>query len=94
MWKFKDSANGKTKKENMLEMKARLESLVGQIAELRSLEVGINDIYSDASYDIVLITTFDNEAAMKAYAINPLHVAVSTFCKSVRESRVTVDFYL
>lgn len=94
MWKFKDSANGKTKQENALEMKAKLENLVGKIDVLRSLEVGSNELYTDASYDMVLTTTFDNEADMKAYADHPLHVEVSTFCKSIRLSRVTVDYHL
>ncbi len=98
MWKLKDSANGKSKQENAQELKSRLEALVGKIDVLRSLEVGINDLYTDASYtdasyDMVLTTTFDNEADMKAYATNPLHVAVSNFCKTIRESRVTVDYF-
>ncbi len=94
MWKFKDSTNGKSKTENALEMKAKLENLVGEIDVLRSLEVGINDLYTDASYDMVLTTTFDSEADMKIYASHPLHVDVSNFCKSIRTSRVTVDYYL
>lgn len=94
MWKFKDSANGKTKQENALEMKAKLENLVGKIDVLRSLEVGSNELHTDASYDMVLTTTFDNEADMKAYAAHPLHVEVSTFCKSIRLARVTVDYHL
>lgn len=94
MWKFKDSANGKSKTENALEMKAKLENLVGKIDVLRSLEVGINDLYTDASYDMVLTTTFDSEDDIKNYAADPLHVEVSNFCKSIRTSRVTVDYYL
>ncbi|MBO5974624.1 MAG: Dabb family protein [Paludibacteraceae bacterium] len=94
MWKLKESANGKTKEENALLLKEKLEALVGEIAELRSLEVGINAIESDASYDIVLTTTFDNEADLKSYAVNPKHVLVSDFCSSIRESRVVVDYLI
>ena len=94
MWKLKESANGKTKEENALLLKEKLEALVGEIAELRSLEVGINAIESDASYDIVLTTTFDNEADLKSYAVNPRHVLVSDFCSSIRESRVVVDYLI
>jgi hypothetical protein len=94
MWKLKEVANGKTKKENALLLKEKLESLVGEIAELRSLEVGVNDIESDASYDVVLTTTFDCEADLKSYAVNPKHVLVSEFCGSIRESRVVVDYFV
>ena len=94
MWKLKESANGKTKEENALLLKEKLEALVGEIAELRSLEVGINAIESNASYDIVLTTTFDKEADLKSYAVNPKHVLVSDFCSSIRESRVVVDYLI
>lgn len=92
MWKLKEHANGKTKKENALLLKEKLENLVGEIDELRSLEVGINVIETEASYDLVLTTTFDNEADLKSYATNPKHVLVSEFCSSIRESRVVVDY--
>ncbi|MBO7255630.1 MAG: Dabb family protein [Paludibacteraceae bacterium] len=93
MWKFKDFANGKSKLENAMEMKSKLESLVGEIDVLRSLEVGINNINSESSYDMVLTTTFDNENNMKSYAKHPSHLKVSEFCKSIRISRVCVDYY-
>lgn len=95
MWKLKDFANGKSKKENAQELKSMLEALVDRIDVLRSVEVGIGNLHNlhNDNYDMALISTFDNEADLNAYITNPLHVKVSEFCKSIRESRVAVDFF-
>lgn len=93
MWKLKDSANGKTKAENALILKEKLEALVGEISVLRSLEVGVNALSDGGAYDLVLITTFDNEDDLKTYANDPKHVKVSEFCQTIRETRVVVDYF-
>lgn len=92
MWKLKAQAEGKTKAENALWMKEHLEALVGVVSEIQSLEVGINCKAGEMAYDAVLIATFADEKALAAYKADPRHVAVSTYCKKIRESRVVVDF--
>ncbi len=92
MWKLKEQAGGRTKAENALWMKEHLEALVGVVPQLRSARVGINVVASDGNYDAVLVSTFDNEADLNAYKVHPAHVAVSDYCKSVRESRVAIDY--
>lgn len=92
MWKFKDEAEGRTRKENALWMKEHLEDLIGKIPEILALEVGVNECVAESAYDAVLISSFENEAAMNSYKRNPLHQAVSAYCKKVRESRVVVDY--
>ncbi|MCC8096583.1 MAG: Dabb family protein [Tannerellaceae bacterium] len=94
MWKLKAEAEGKTKAENALWMKEHLEALVGVVPEIRSLEVGINIKESAMAYDAVLVSTFDDEAALEAYKVNPEHVKISTYCKKIRESRVVVDYLI
>lgn len=93
MWKLKPEAEGKTKAANALWMKERLEALVGVVPEVRTLQVGINVKESEMAYDAVLISTFENEEALAAYQVNPLHVEISSYCKKIRESRVVVDFW-
>lgn len=93
MWKLKETALGKGRAENAQILKEKLENLVGKIAEIRSLQVGINVKGSDMAYDAVLISAFENEEALEIYKNHPEHVKISTFCKEVRESRAFVDFY-
>ncbi|MCD7976163.1 MAG: Dabb family protein [Tannerellaceae bacterium] len=94
MWKLKAEAEGKTKVENALWMKEQLEALVGVVPEIRSLEVGINIKDGEMAYDAVLVSTFDDEAALASYKMNPEHVKISNYCKKIRESRVVVDYWI
>ncbi len=92
MWRFKESAEGNTKSENMKIFREGLEALVPIIPELKSLEMGVDELQSDSSYDMIMISTFDSLEALDTYKNHPEHKKVSAFCKKVRESRVAVDF--
>lgn len=66
----------------------------GKITELRHLEVGIDDIRSDRSYDIALVTRFDNKEDYLAYDINEYHVNnVKVIIKPYLEASKTVDYH-
>lgn len=92
MWKFKPGAEGRSCEENARWMKEHLEALIGVVPEIKSLEVGINTNQSEAAYDAVLISAFENKETLAAYKVNPLHQEISAYCKKVRESRVVVDY--
>ena len=87
MWKFKED-----KREEMLEFRDRLLALKGQVPEIRAMEVGININPSERSYDAVLVSEFDSMDALNSYSVNPLHVAVSEFCKTIRTASASVDY--
>lgn len=87
MWKFKEGEH-----DNMLVFRDRLLALKEQIPEIRAMEVGININPSDRSFDAVLVSEFDSLEALKSYSVNPLHAAVSSFCKSIRTQSVSCDY--
>lgn len=87
MWKFKEDQH-----DNMLLFKERLLALKDKIPEIREMEVGINVNPSERSFDAVLVSSFDSMDALKSYSTNPLHVAVSDFCKTIRTQSVSVDY--
>ncbi len=76
----------------MLLFKERLLALKDKIPEIREMEVGININPSERSFDAVLVSAFDSLEALKSYSVNPLHVAVSDFCKTIRTQSVSVDY--
>ena len=86
MWKFKEG-----ERENMERFLAGLNGLKGQIPELVDMETGI-DWGGEGNYDAVLIATFRSREDLDRYQKDPRHVAVSSLCKSIRTSRVAVDF--
>lgn len=87
MWKFREG-----EQENMLLFRDSLLALKGKIPEIRAMEVGINMNPSDRSFDAVLVSEFDSMEALKAYSENPLHVEVSSFCKTIRTASHSVDY--
>ena len=95
MWRFIEGAEGKSRLEHAQWMKEHLEALVGVVPEVRSMEVGINvnpQVESDAVYDAVLISLFDDAEALGRYKVNPAHQAISGYCKRVRQTRTVVDY--
>lgn len=79
-------------KENMEKAKDVLMSMKGKIAELQHNEVGTDVVRSERSFDIALVTKFNNLEDLNSYQINPIHVEVSQYMISIREVSVTVDY--
>lgn len=61
-------------KENLKFLEETLLSMNGNINELKELEVGVDVIKSDRSYDIGIITRFDSKEDYLAYDVNEYHV--------------------
>ena len=59
------------------EIRAALEPLAGQIPGLLEVHVYTDALPSSANADLMLDTTFTDEAALKGYAVHPAHVAVA-----------------
>ena len=91
-WKFMDEAEGRTKAENMEIIRDGLMSLVGRVPSLRSAEIGVDVLHSDASFDMCLICTFDDLDGMKAYRDHPEHVKVASYIAKVKTDRAVVDY--
>ena len=92
MWKLKDFAEGATKEQNARKMKTDLEALKHKIPQIRQIEVGMNFLPSDFSYDVALYSEFKNEEDLALYQKHPEHRSVGVFIQKVSESRVVVDY--
>ncbi len=91
MWRFKDSAEGNSKAENIKIATESLYALIGRIDEIKKMEIGADVSHTAASMDMVLLTEFDDLNTLHAYAVHPEHLAVAEFMKKVTESRVVLD---
>ncbi len=77
--------------ESIEKAKSVLMSMNGKISELKSIEVGIDIVHSDKSYDIALLTSFDNIEDLEAYRIHPEHLKVREYMLSVGDF-IVVDY--
>ena len=93
MFKFLESAEGRTKKENLEIAANMLKDLQGKIPTLVASEVCFNDEKAAKSnYDMILLADYNDWEGLDEYIVHPLHKAVGEFMKGVRESRTCVDY--
>ncbi len=88
MFKFKEE----NKQPNIIQAKQMLENLLGAVPTLRSIDVGINFAQEERAMDLSIITTFENRAALEAYAVHSEHLKVVDFIKQVVEYSKVVDY--
>lgn len=70
-----------------------LMSMIGKVNHFESIEVGLDELNSPRSYDIVLIMTFKDMNEYELYQNDPYHVqVVKKHMHSVRETSVSVDY--
>ena len=69
-------------------------SLRGQVPGLISVETGVDFYRTERSYDIALVCTFTDRAALEAYQTHPAHVPIRKHMHEIRESSVACDYEL
>lgn len=78
---------------NIATTREKLLSMQGKIPTLRYLEVGVDLIHSERSYDLALVTHFDTLADLQSYQVDPYHAGeVVPHMKAVCSASATVDY--
>ena len=77
LWKLRDDLSNEEKQRVKKDIKAGLEGLAGRIPGLLSIVVNVDGRLESSNADVMLDSTFTEEAALKAYAVHPEHVAVA-----------------
>ncbi len=89
LWKLKDEFNTSEVKQGI---KNGLEGLMGVVPGLLEIEVK-TDTLASSNVDVMLYSAFENEAALKGYAVHPEHVKVAdTLVRPYTETRSCIDF--
>lgn len=78
--------------ENIESTKNILMDMIHKVPVLLHLEVGIDVLHSERSYDLALITKFAAREDLQTYNTHPAHEEVIKHMKTVVESSVSVDF--
>ena len=85
MWKLTDPADSEI-------FAKALRSCADLVPGMRGFDVGIRSEGLEASHDVVLVATFDNDEALQAYLDDPHHRNVAVQLGGMRESRAVLDF--
>ena len=68
-------------------------SMEGKVEQLRHLEVGVDQIHSERSADLALVTKFDSMEDLQAYQVHPYHAnEVAAYMRSVSSAVMTADY--
>lgn len=92
MWKLKDDTFNNDWKYNAAKIKHDLELLSDIDPGILKIEVGIDMLRTNQSYDVVLVSEFADKEAFNQYANHPKHLDVVKFIKEVVISRIAVDY--
>lgn len=92
LWQLKDELTAEEKAEVKKGIKEGLEGLAGKIPGLTEIKVQIEGLAS-SNAEVMLDSTFEDEAALKGYATHPEHVAVADGkVRPYTKTRLCLDF--
>lgn len=91
MWNVR-GAGPDEKRANIERLRASFHSLRGRIPGLLRLEVGVDESGVDYACDVVLVSDFESQAALDAYATHPEHLRVKAEIGDIRTARHQVDY--
>ncbi len=92
MWRLNDSAYGKSKSENALELKNKLLAMKGKVTGLIKIEVCFDFSKEKDSCDVVLYSEFESKQALNEYQKHPDHEEIKRWLSEVRYERRVVDY--
>jgi hypothetical protein len=92
MWKLKDTPDGASRADNIQKLKSKLETCRSIVKGQGHFEVGTAQPGYECTYDVVLVSDFDDQAALQEYLDHPKHLALKEFVATVREARQCVDY--
>ena len=92
LWQLKDELSAEEKGNVKKGIKEGLEGLAGKIPGLVEIKVQTEGLAS-SNEEVMLDSTFEDEAALKGYAVHPEHVAVADGkVRPYTKTRMCLDF--
>ena len=77
LWRLREDLTAEEKARVKQDIKAGLEGLAGRIPGLLDIKVNVDGRLDSSNADLMLDSTLVDEAALRAYAVHPEHVAVA-----------------
>lgn len=88
LFKFKPE----TTEAEIQQLAVGLGGLPQLIEEIREFRFGTDVVHSERSYDLGLVSSFENLDALQRYNVHPEHQKVVAQVKAIASSVVAVDF--
>lgn len=92
LFKLKKFETPALKQEALNQFESKLLALKNVIPELKYIEVGKHYQLNSPSYDLSLITHFENTDDLDTYRVHPEHKKVIEFVEQIAADRAAVDY--
>jgi len=92
MWKLNEDTSDQSKKDSAEVIKSALEQLPPLISQIVSYEVGINLQDEDRTFDLVLLSEFNNQNDFEIYRTHPDHIKAVETIRELSPKAHFVDF--
>ena len=93
LWTLRPELSESEKSKIKADIKRELEALKGQVPGLVDITVNIDNRLESSNCDLMLDSTLESPAALKAYATHPAHVHVADTCvRPYTSQRTCLDF--
>jgi hypothetical protein len=79
-------------KDKLKKAQQKFYALEKKLDIIKTCQVGLDELFSDRSYDLILIIDFESREDWVVYNTHPEHVKVKKFIHENREKSVSVDF--
>lgn len=87
-FKLKDGESAQKAKEVLL-------SMTGKVPTAKAISVGVDELHSARSFDIILEVLLDDFKALEEYQVDPYHCeVVKKHMHAVAEKSIALDFTL
>lgn len=90
-WTLREDLSEEEKTDAKIRIKDELEALVGVVPGLISAQV-YTELMPSSTFDLALVSTLDDEEALKGYQDHSAHLAAASFVRSVNCGRQVIDF--
>lgn len=93
LWKLKSDLSDDEKASVISGIKQNLEALAGVVPGLVSIKVECEKVLPSSNADLMLDSLFEDDGALKGYAVHPAHVAAAnTYVRPFTETRLCLDY--
>ncbi len=92
MFKFKAFDSTENKKNYFDRLKKAFDGLDERISEIKFLQIGFDQLQSDASFDFVVNVDVESIEALPLYANHPEHIKAAAIVKEMAADRKVIDY--
>jgi len=92
MFKFKAFESAEAKENYFNRLKKAFDGLDERIPEIKFLQIGFDQLRSDASFDFVVNVDLENIDALPLYANHPEHLKAASVVKEMAAERKVIDY--